>query len=461
MLLGLFCFQSVEGVDPVGFQEIDQEHDGTAGPGDGICPGNGGQPVDELNRNGDIADTDEAPADHHGDHGHGCLTGTAHDSGDAVGESQEEVEQTDSSGVHGAVGHNLGAIVEEGDEVRSENVGGDADDFSHDAAAGNAETHTLSYPVMLMGTQILTDESGQSHGEAGNGQESKAFNLGVGTAAGHSGRAEAVDIGLDYQIGKTNDGILNTGGQAEPDNGLQTAEVIPDFTNIQPVRLIHPDQMDEAENGADTLGEGGSQGGRTHTQLQTCNEQQIQRNVDKGGENQIVQRMLAVTDGMENTHKDIVHDGEDGAAEIIAEIDDGLGKYIFGSTHPLKNRRSKGDSQNRKQNTGGKTEGDIGVDGDVHILVILGAEELGDDDTGTHGNAIEETHKHVDQTAGRADCRQSGVTDEFTYRPGVESMIELLENISNKNGEGKQQDLLPDRTLCQSIAVAVHEKHFL
>ena len=93
--------------------------------------------------------------------------------------------------------------------------------------------------------------------------------------------------------------------------------------------------MDEAENGADTLGKGGSQGGGTHTQLQNRNEQQIQYDVDKGGEDQIIQRMLAVTDGMENAYKDVVHDGEDGTAEIIAKIDDGLGKYIFGSTHPL------------------------------------------------------------------------------------------------------------------------------
>ena len=239
--MGLFCFQSVKGVYPVCFQEIDQEYDGTAGPGNGICPGNGGQLVDELNRNGDIADTDEAPADHHGNHGHSCLAGTAHDSGDAVGESQEEVEQTDSSGVHGAVGYNLGAIVEEGDEVRSENIGGNTDGFCHDAGAGNTESNTLSYPVMLMSTQILADKGGQSHGEAGDGQESKAFDLGMGTAAGHGGRAEAVDVGLDYQIGKTDDRILNTGGQAEPDNGLQTAEIVPDFANIQPIRFIHPD----------------------------------------------------------------------------------------------------------------------------------------------------------------------------------------------------------------------------
>ena len=393
--------------------------------------------VDKLNCDGDIADADKAPADHHGDHGHCCLTGTAHDSRDAVGEGQQEVEQADSTGVHAAVGYDLRRVVEESNQIGCKDVRSDADDFCHDAAAGNTESHTFFHPVVLMGSQILANKSRQGHGKTGDGQESEAFNFGMGTAAGHGGGTEAVDVGLDHQIGKTDDRILDAGGQTEPDNGFQTAEIIPDFANIQPIRLIHTDQMDEAKNGADTLGNGGSQSGGTNTQLQNRNEQQIQSNVDKGGENQIVQRMLAVTHSMENTHKDIVHDGEDGTAEIIAEIDDGLGKYIFGGAHPLKDRGGKGNTQNRKRNTGGETEGYIGMDGDMHILMILGAEELGDDHAGTHGNTVEKSYKHVDQTAGRADGSQCGIADEFANGPGIESMIKLLENITDKDGEGK------------------------
>ena len=47
--------------------------------------------------------------------------------------------------------------------------------------------------------------------------------------------------------------------------------------------------------------------------------------------------------------------------------------------------------------------------------MILRTEKSCDDHTGTHGNTIEETHKHVDHTAGRTDCRQCGVySEEYT-----------------------------------------------
>ena len=72
--------------DPIGLEEIGQEHDGTESPGDGISPGNGGQLRYKFHRNGDIADTDQTPAGQHGKHWHCGLACAPHDAGDAMGE---------------------------------------------------------------------------------------------------------------------------------------------------------------------------------------------------------------------------------------------------------------------------------------------------------------------------------------------------------------------------------------
>ena len=72
---------------------------------------------------------------------------------------------------------------------------------------------------MLVSAQILPNKGGQCHRKTGDGKESETLDLGVGTAAGHGSGTEAVDIGLNHQIGNADDGILNSGGKTEPDNG--------------------------------------------------------------------------------------------------------------------------------------------------------------------------------------------------------------------------------------------------
>ena len=159
--------------------------------------------------------------------------------------------------------------------------------------------------------------------------------------------------------------------------------------------------------------------------------------------------MLTVAHGMENTNADIVHNCKDCAAEIITEINDGFGQDIRRGVHPTENCGRKGDTENGQQNAGGQTEGDVRMDGGAHILMILCAEEFCDNDTGAHGHTIEEANKHVNKAAGGTDCRKGGIADEFTYRPGVEGMVELLKNIAQKNRQGKKKDLLPDWSFCQ------------
>ena len=460
-LLGFFGFQTVKIVDPVSLYEINEENDGTQGPGQGIGPGNGGQMLDKPDCYGDVADTDEAPADHHGNHGHRGLAGTAHNGGHTVGECQQEVEQADGPGMHASVGDHLGGVIEECNELGCEEIGCNTDQLCQNAGAGNTESDTFFHPVVLVSAQILAHKGGQGHGKAGDGQKCETLNFGVGTAAGHGGGAEAVDIGLNHHIGNADDGILNAGGQTEPDDGFETAEIEADGPDIQTVGFLDPHQMDEAENHADTLGKGGGQSGRAYTQLQNCHKQQIQNDVDEGGEDQIIQRMAAVTHGVKNAHEDIVHDREDGTAEIVAEIDDRLGKHVLGGAHPLQNGGGKGDTQNGQKDTCGKAEGHIRVDGDAHILMVLSAEEFCDDHTGTHGNTVEETHKHVDQASGGTDGGQGSFTDKFADGPGVKGVIKLLKDIADQNGEREQKNFFPNGALCQSIAVAVQEKHFL
>ena len=445
---------------PVHFEKVDQKYDGAAGPGQRVCPGNGGQFVDEPQGQRDIADPDQTPAHQHGCHGHRGLAGTPHHTGDAVGQGQQTVKQADGPHMPGAVIHHLGRIIEEPNELGSKHPGKHTDQLRHGAGAGHSEGHTLLHPVVLLGTQILAYEGGQSLGKAGHRQEGKALDLTVGAAARHCRLAEAVDVALDHQIGEGNDGILDAGGQAETDDGLQTLPVEPHLPELQLVGRVHLHQMDAAKRCADSLGNGGGQGRCPDSHPEHTHKQQIQSHIDKGRQDQIVQRMLAVTHRVVDPHENIIGNGKDGSAEIKPEVADGLGQHILGSSHPPQDGGTEGHTQYTQCHTCAKAEGHIGMDGPAHGIVVLCSVAPGDQHTGTHGHTVEEADEHKDQTAGGADRRQGILSQKVAYTPGVKGIIKLLEHISQENRQGEQQHLFPDDTLGQSVFI-VQGIHFL
>ena len=84
--------------------------------------------------------------------------------------------------------------------------------------------------------------------------------------------------------------------------------------------------------------------------------------------------------------------------------------------------------------------------------MIFRAVAFGNEHTGTHGDALEEAHHHVDQACRGADRRQGGIAQVTAHHPGVEGVVKLLEEVAQENGEGKEQNFGPDGTLCQVLA---------
>ena len=321
-------------MNPIGLQEIDEEDDAAEGPGDGIGPGHGGKQRDDFHRHGDVGHPHHTPAGKHGKHGHGGLAGTPHDTGDAMGESQQAVKQADGAHMLYAEGNRLRRVAEQADKLGSKQVGQQTHHLRHDAAAGDAEAHALFHPVVLSGAQVLPHEGGEGLGEAGHRQEGEALQLGVGAAARHGRLAKGVDIGLHHHIGHRDDAVLHAGGQTVFQNVQQALFIKADLLKGDPVGGIHPQQVEAAQQGADPLGDGGGDGGGAHAEAQHRHEQHIQHHVDPGGEDEVIQRMAAVPHGVEDAHEDVIHYGEDGAGKIPAEIADGLRQYLRRGVHP-------------------------------------------------------------------------------------------------------------------------------
>ena len=168
--------------------------------------------------------------------------------------------------------------------------------------------------------------------------------------------------------------------------------------------------------------------------------------------------MLAVAQRMENAYENIVHDAEQCAKEIIAEIGNGFRQHFLRSAHPAQDRWCEGDAQHSQCQTSCKTHGDVGMDGLAHGVIIPGSKTARDDDSRAHGDTVKEADHHKDQTSGGAHRRQGGVPKKMAHNPGVKGIVELLEYISQKNRKSEQKHPRPDGALGQRALTFHHGK---
>ena len=190
----------------------DQEYNAAEQPGNGVCPGNSFQLIPVGERNGNITDSDDTPADQHGRHGHSGFCEAPENTGHAVGEGHQEIEQTDGAHMADTEINNTGGIVEKPDELGCKDISGDANQFSHHQAAADTEPHTLLYPAVLFCADILTNKGGKCLGKAQYRKKGETLQFGISSATGNGSRTEPVDAGLNHHIGNGDHGILHTGG---------------------------------------------------------------------------------------------------------------------------------------------------------------------------------------------------------------------------------------------------------
>ena len=88
---------------------------------------------------------------------------------------------------------------------------------------------------------------------AGDGQEGKAFKLGIGAAAGNGVFVEHIDVRLDNDIGKGDNGILNTGGQPVANDLAQHGSLDAQTAEAEAVVLAALCQSDNTQHGAQKL----------------------------------------------------------------------------------------------------------------------------------------------------------------------------------------------------------------
>ena len=257
---------------------------------------------------GDVRHADDAPADGHAQHRDVCFARAAQRGGAGVRVGGKKEERHGRALMHHAEGDDLRVGIEQADELRGEDPDDQRERACDARGAEDAGAHAFFHAVRAACAQVLADERGQRHVEAGHGQEREALDARVRAAARHGRRAERVDVGLHHDVGERDDAVGQAGGHAVGENGAQGLPVKAELPEAHTVVAVAVHQAIQAQRGRDNLRDGRGRRGGGHAEVQHADEQQIERDVDQRGDDEVVQRMAAVAHGLQNAHARVVED---------------------------------------------------------------------------------------------------------------------------------------------------------
>ena len=109
--------------------------------------------------------------------------------------------------------------------------------------AGQKDQHLAAeedsvHPLRLAGTVVLTGERQVGLVEGIHGRVDKAFDIGGRRVAGHDGRSERIDGGLDQDIRDGEDAALQSGRKTDLQDRDQPSRDDPDLSQVQVNRTV-------------------------------------------------------------------------------------------------------------------------------------------------------------------------------------------------------------------------------
>ena len=128
------------------------------------------------------------------------------------------------------------------------------------------------------------------------------------------------------------------------------------------VALLGLGQLGQDEQGADQVGEGGGDGRALHAEVKARHKDQVQHDVQQAAEHEIVQGPLGVAHGPQNAGAHVKQEHGDGADEVPAEVERGVGHDLLGVFQPDQGLRGEQDAHDGDDDAAEETEGDRRMD---------------------------------------------------------------------------------------------------
>ena len=289
--------------------------------------------------------------------------------------------------------------------------------------------------VAPAGADVLPAIGGHGHAQGVKDAGEQLVQLVGGGDGGHHHRAQAVDGSLQQNAANGRDGALQAHGDA---HAQQAAGVILAEHKVIPGDVeqgeFFPDEH-QARQAGDALGNHRGPGGPRHPHGDDHNQEQVQGDVQQGGDHQENHRRAAVPQGPQQACQHVVqHNGGD-AQENHHDVAVGVVEDVRGGVHPLQNGPAQGHGENRDHQGEPAGQPQDVAHKALEVLKVLGAVALGHRDGEPGADAGAEAQNQEVDRAGGAHRRQGPCAQEAPHDDGVHHGVELLEQVAEHQGD--------------------------
>ena len=186
---------------------------------------------------------------------------------------------------------------------------------------------------------VLSHKGGASLAKAVEQVIAHVLQAHSGARCRHDLGAQAVDGGLDDDVGDGKDSALDAGGQADLDDALEGDGVDSQVAWGDADDGVGLEQADKERSGADGVGDGGGDGDARDAPVKYGDKDEVQANVEDGGHGKRLQRHAGDADGAEDRGLKVVEQNRGHAQQKDAQVErserHGLGGNVERGEHGL------------------------------------------------------------------------------------------------------------------------------
>ena len=155
----------------------------------------------------------------------------------------------------------------------------------------------LLHPLIFARSKVLACKGGDGDAHGVHDHPEQSVHLAVNGPGRNDVGAEAVDVGLDHHVGNGVEHRLESCRKADLDDLSQHGLIHLQMLQFKPEGFLRAHQRPHHQGGGKELGQDRRQSGSRHLHFQYHNEQQVQSDVHKTTDDQIIQRTLGVSHG--------------------------------------------------------------------------------------------------------------------------------------------------------------------
>ena len=411
-------------------------------PAHGIAQGDGDDAGGQMAHHQQIQLPEQHKGKEHDHHGGPGISDTPEHPGQDLVHAGKDIEQAHAADEKHTFFHHPRFLVEQ-----PHDMGGQEEFWDHQAGGSRKCHGHVVDPFCLPSPGILAGEGGDGQGDALHGHDHEHIHPDVNAPPGSIIRPEGIHIGLDENIGKGCQSHLDPRRQPHVYDPFQHGPVQAHFPPGEGIDFPAAEKDHQHQHCRNELAQDGGIGHSRHSPAEPDDEIQVQGHVQAGGQGQEIQWPFGIPHRPQDGGPHVVDHQAGDAGEVDPQVGDGMRCHRRRRLHALHQERGDGPAQGHEYQ--GKEEGphQRGVDRPAQFRSQFRPEILGDHHAGPGAQPHEEAHQGIDAGHDGSHPAQGGGPYEIPHPHRIHCIVQLLEQIPEKEGQGKPEQMAEDAAL--------------